>query len=247
MFGKKAKKQAELEALARKKAAAEKLAAMRAAESESKVYYESEIILDDVDETDEDEVVEIELVLDAESMKKMTGQDVIPAPAPEEVLELNLEEDEDEAAKEEEQEAVIEEKAEDVVVEKPAPEKQVIEKTTEIIRETSSQVVIIAPPAETKAVEEVPSEVVEEEQSEPEVRYVMDGPTEDEEIVKPAKLAKLPNLVDYMLSLKMSKRMKMMVATLLLGAYAKYKDIPVEKEILIGCMKKLMMALMNEK
>ena len=48
-----------------------------------------------------------------------------------------------------------------------------------------------------------------------------------------------------MLSLNMSKRMKMNVATLLIGAYTKFKDVPAEKEIIVGCMKKIMFALMN--
>lgn len=84
-----------------------------------------------------------------------------------------------------------------------------------------------------------------EPEEEPEVKYVVGGPEEDDEVVKPAKLVKLPNLVDYMLNQKMSKRMKMTVATLLLGAYAKFKDDPQEKELLIGCMKKIMQSLVE--
>lgn len=80
-----------------------------------------------------------------------------------------------------------------------------------------------------------------------EVVYVVDGPTEDDdEIVKPAKLVKLPNLVDYMLSQNMSKKMKINIATLLLTAYNKYKNVPEEKKIVIQCMSKVMSSLLQD-
>ena len=222
MFGKKAKKQAELEALEKRKQAiaarqAEIAAQQRQRDEDNKVYYESEIIADG-----DDDVMEIELVPDTDDKAAQNNgetefADVLPVETETEdddVQELTLEETEEEPVNE------IEEVEEPVVEEEPDEE-------------------------EEESVED--SEPEEEENTdEPEVRYVMDGPTEDDEIVKPAKLVKLPNLIDYMLSLKMSKRMKMNIATLLLGAYAKFKDIPAEKEILIGCMKKLMLSLMNE-
>lgn len=84
-------------------------------------------------------------------------------------------------------------------------------------------------------------------EQEEEVVYVVDGPTEDDdEIVKPAKLVKLPNLVDYMLSQNMSKKMKINIATLLLTAYNKYKNIPEEKKIVIQCMTKVMRSLVQD-
>ena len=91
--------------------------------------------------------------------------------------------------------------------------------------------------------DEEPEEKEEEEK--PEVMIVVDGPEEDDEIVKPAKLVKLPNLVDYMLTLNLSKKMKMNIAMLLLNAYQKFKDIPEEKAIVIVCMKKMLAALIN--
>ena len=87
--------------------------------------------------------------------------------------------------------------------------------------------------------------VAPQEQKE-EVVYVVDGPSEDDdEIVKPAKLVKLPNLVDYMLSQNMSKQMKINIATLLLSTYNKYKDIPAEKKIIVQCMAKVMRSLIQ--
>ena len=91
----------------------------------------------------------------------------------------------------------------------------------------------------------VADETASEEQKE-EVVYVVDGPSEDDdEIVKPAKLVKLPNLVDYMLAQNMSKQMKMNIATLLLSTYNKYKDVPAEKKIVIQCMAKVMKSLIQ--
>ncbi len=221
MFGKKAKKQAELEALEKRRQAiaarqAEIAAQQRQRDEDNKVYYESEIIADG-----DDDVMEIELVPDTDDKAAQNNgdtefADVLPVETEtdDDVQELTLEETEEETVNE------IEEVEEPLVEEEPDEEEE--------------------EPIEDSEPEE------EENTDEPEVRYVMDGPTEDDEIVKPAKLVKLPNLIDYMLSLKMSKRMKMNVATLLLGAYAKFKDIPAEKEILIGCMKKLMLSLMNE-
>lgn len=100
---------------------------------------------------------------------------------------------------------------------------------------------------EVEREEEHQAPVSREQSQEEEVVYVVDGPTEDDdEIVKPAKLVKLPNLVDYMLSQNMSKKMKINIATLLLSAYAKYKDIPAEKKIVVQCMSKVMRSLMQE-
>ncbi len=100
---------------------------------------------------------------------------------------------------------------------------------------------------EVEQEEEHQAPVSREQSQEEEVVYVVDGPTEDDdEIVKPAKLVKLPNLVDYMLSQNMSKKMKINIATLLLSAYAKYKDIPAEKKIVVQCMSKVMRSLMQE-
>ena len=109
--------------------------------------------------------------------------------------------------------------------------------------------------AEEPAVEEVEQEEPQEkavadetasEEQKEEVVYVVDGPSEDDdEIVKPAKLVKLPNLVDYMLAQNMSKQMKMNIATLLLSTYNKYKDVPAEKKIVIQCMAKVMKSLIQ--
>ena len=141
----------------------------------------------------------------------------------------------------EEQEPVEEEPVqEDEQVEEQAQEETVDEQTEEA-EEPAVEEVEQEEPQE----KDVADETASEEQKE-EVVYVVDGPSEDDdEIVKPAKLVKLPNLVDYMLAQNMSKQMKMNIATLLLSTYNKYKDVPAEKKIVIQCMAKVMKSLIQ--
>lgn len=212
---------------------------------EQKIFYESEIIRDE----DDDELVEIELILDKDTLQAKQNaenrtydyqQPIIITPV------QNVQQPPAEQPVREEYKAnVIEENGKDdkhietTVVKEQNPNNNFYV-TTNVVMPSQEPKEIVREIYKTPENKEEPKP-----EPQPEVRYIVDGPVEDDEIVKPAKLVKLPNLVDYMLSLNMSKRMKMNVATLLLGAYAKYKDIPKEKEILIGCMKKIMYALMN--
>ncbi len=120
----------------------------------------------------------------------------------------------------------------------PTPQAPVEEPAEEVVEDVEEEEEI-----EEEEVEEV-EETPEPAQEEEEVVYVVDG-EEEEEHVKPAKLVKLPNLIDYMLMQNMSKRMKLNIATLLLSAYGKYKDIPEEKKIIVKCMAKVMQSLMQ--
>ncbi len=86
-----------------------------------------------------------------------------------------------------------------------------------------------------------------ETEDEPEVVYVVDGDEDEEEHVKPAKLVKLPNLVDYMLSKNMPKAMKIQIATMLIGTYNKFKDSKEDRKIVIQCLTKVMRDLQNNK
>ena len=84
-------------------------------------------------------------------------------------------------------------------------------------------------------------------EKEPEVVYVVDGDEDEEEHVKPAKLVKLPNLVDYMLSKNMPKAMKIQIATMLIGTYNKFKDSKEDRKIVVQCLTKVMRDLQNNK
>ena len=82
---------------------------------------------------------------------------------------------------------------------------------------------------------------------EPEVVYVVEGGEEDEENVKPAKLVKLPNLVDYMLTKNMPKSMKIQIASMLIATYNKFKDSKEDRKIVVSCLGKVMSDLQSTK
>ncbi len=246
MFGKK-KKQAQLEQeqrereqreleLAQQQAVQKEAEDVKEQENDGKIYLESEIIDDNDDNSLPKEYESIAYIL-----KQETGEDLLAQPLDDDVEELPLEEIEDDAAL---QEAPTQEAKEEKVPE------------TEEVQEPVAQNAPVEEEPQEEAEDEVGEETTDEEAQEEtavapqeqkeEVVYVVDGPSEDDdEIVKPAKLVKLPNLVDYMLSQNMSKQMKINIATLLLSTYNKYKDIPAEKKIIIQCMAKVMRSLIQ--
>ena len=81
---------------------------------------------------------------------------------------------------------------------------------------------------------------------EPEVIYVEEDLDEGDEDVKPPRLAKLPHLVDYVLTMNISRSMKLRVAMLMLQAYNVFKNSPENKAIVIQCLTKVMKVLMAE-
>lgn len=101
--------------------------------------------------------------------------------------------------------------------------------------------------------EQAQSDESEQEQAdesgeeEPEVVYVVEGDEEDEETVKPAKLVKLPNLVDYMLTKNMPKSMKIQIASMLIATYNKFKDSKEDRKIVVSCLGKVMSDLQSTK
>lgn len=236
MFGKK-RKQAQLEAERARQLALEKEQeekqhpAVEQQPEQEKIFLESEIIDDD------DAAQEGELEAVAYDQKQDAG-DPLVAESVDETAEQEHEQPIEDVVKEvtdAKEPAQSEPKQE--TVEEPA-EEPVQEATEEVVEDTQE----LAEEPEQDAQE--PATAPSAEQQE-EVVYVVDGPEEDDEIVKPAKLVKLPNLVDYMLSLNMSKQMKMNVAMLLLSAYNKFKEIPEERKIIVNCMKKIMQSLIQ--
>lgn len=262
MFGKK-KKQAQLEAeraeqLKNETEPQQQHVADEKEPEEEKIFLESEIIEDD------DTAQEGELEAIAYGEKQDEGDDLVAMP-----VEEPVEEEEQAPAVEQTDEpvAVLEEAEQPAeVIAQPVEDKQ--EEGTDDEAEQSEDAQESEENVEDEQATEEPEQAETEdetesedeteqtesegeegaqadEQSEEEVVYVVDGPEEDDEIVKPAKLVKLPNLVDYMLSLNMSKQMKMNVAMLLLGAYKKFKDIPEERKIVVKCMAKIMQSLIQ--
>lgn len=90
-------------------------------------------------------------------------------------------------------------------------------------------------------------EEAQTEDEEPEVVYVVDGDEDDDEHVKPAKLVKLPNLVDYMLSKNMPRAMKIQIATMLIGTYKKFENSKEDRKIVVSCLTKVMRDLQENK
>lgn len=184
-------------------------------------------------------------------MKQEQGEDLVAEPVDNDEPVQSAQEPQESVEEVKEEESEKNETAEPVLEEvapAPAEEPEAVEENEESVESEE-----VEDSDESEEVEEASEEAesmqetapATEEQKE-EVVYVVDGPSEDDdEFVKPAKLVKLPNLVDYMLAQNMSKQMKINIATLLLSTYNKYKDIPAEKKIVIQCMAKVMKSLIQ--
>ena len=256
MFGKKKKLEAERreEELRLQKEELERQqvqAAQQAQQQEEKIFFESELIDDDDDNTavqpvnEDDNALPKEYEAIAYILKQEQGEDLVAQPVDDEPVQSAQEQ---QKSVEEVKEGPAKETA--PVLEEVAP---ALAEEPEAVEGNEKSVDKVEDSDESKEVEEANKEAeptqdtapATEEQRE-EVVYVVDGPSEDDdEIVKPAKLVKLPNLVDYMLAQNMSKQMKMNIATLLLSAYNKFKDIPAERKIVIQCMAKVMKSLIQ--
>lgn len=262
MFGKKKKLEAERreeelrlqkQELERQQAQAAQKAqvAQQAQRQEDKVFFESELINDDDDNTaaqtvnEDDNALPKEYEAIAYILKQEQGEDLVAQPVDDEPVQSAQEQ---QKSVEEVKEGPAKETAPVLEEVAPAPAEE-----PEAVEENEKSVDKVEDSDESKEVEEANKEAeptqdtapATEEQRE-EVVYVVDGPSEDDdEIVKPAKLVKLPNLVDYMLAQNMSKQMKINIATLLLSAYNKFKDIPAERKIVIQCMAKVMKSLIQ--
>lgn len=176
------------------------------------------------------------------------AQELEPAEETEEAIEPQTEEvEETEPIREEEsveesaeaeeaQEERAEENVEEASEESDEEQAPADEENTDGVEEAEE-----AEESEDEAEEdETANEEGESEESEPEVVYVVDGEEEDDEVVKPAKLVKLPNLVDYMLSKNMPKAMKIQIAGMLIGTYKKFENSKEDRKIVVQCLTKVM-------
>lgn len=219
---------------------------------------------ENVEEQPLEEVVEEEQPLDEEQETLEETQEQ-PVEEAEEVQEdETATEDVQEGPVEEDREATEEESDEnqdiaEQLVEEPAEETQEAEEADEQVEEKvseeSDEEQAPADEESTDGVEEAEeaeesedeaeedetaNEEGESEENEPEVVYVVDGEEEDDEVVKPAKLVKLPNLVDYMLSKNMPKAMKIQIAGMLIGTYKKFENSKEDRKIVVQCLTKVM-------
>lgn len=214
-----------------------------------------------VEESEEQEPVEEESVQEDEQVEDQAQEEIVDEQA-EETEESQIEEaDEDNSEDVEEENTASEETeaSEDVddIEEDEQTEEGVEESTTDSAEEENVEdsaeedVASEEEQSEDESEEEqseTESEEIQEaqEDEEPEVVYVVEGDDEDDdEHVKPAKLVKLPNLVDYMLSKNMPKAMKIQIATMLIGTYNKFKDSKEDRKIVVSCLSKVMRDLQS--
>ena len=221
------------------------------------------------EDTEETEEVE-EPVIDEQVEEEPVAEESVEEPAEESVEEPTEESEPVEDTETEAVEETVEETEEQESEESPVEEstEEVEEQETESVDTTddseSEQEEIAegedVETAETEdTVEDVENEDAEEteenedgeeaqtEDEEPEVVYVVDGDEDDDEHVKPAKLVKLPNLVDYMLSKNMPRAMKIQIATMLIGTYKKFENSKEDRKIVVSCLTKVMRDLQENK
>lgn len=212
------------------------------------------------EESEEQEPVEEESVQEDEQVEEQAQEEIVDEQA-EETEESQIEEaDEDNSEDVEEENTASEETeaSEDVgdIEEDEQTEEAVEESTADSVEENVEDTVEEDATSEEEQAEdeseeeqsETESEEIQEaqEDEEPEVVYVVEGDDEDDdEHVKPAKLVKLPNLVDYMLSKNMPKAMKIQIATMLIGTYNKFKDSKEDRKIVVSCLSKVMRDLQS--
>ncbi len=176
-----------------------------------------------------------------------SAEEVNDEPAEEQPTEEQPSEEEttEEPAAEEPAEEQLEESQEETPVEEQE-EGEGIEEESETSEDETEE------DAEEESEDEESVEDAEDEESAEDaeddetVVYVVDDEEEEEEYVQPSKLSKLSNLTDYMLAQNMSKKVKMQVATLLIGVYNKFKDSPEDKKIIVDCLKKVIFSLQEE-
>ena len=175
--------------------------------------------------------------------------------ATEDVQEGPVEEDKDAAEEESDENQDIAEQLVEEPVEETQEAEEADEQVEEEVSEESDEEQAPTDEESTDGVEEVEeaeesedeaeedetaNEEGESEEDETEVVYVVDGEEEDDEVVKPAKLVKLPNLVDYMLSKNMPKAMKIQIAGMLIGTYKKFENSKEDRKIVVQCLTKVM-------
>lgn len=206
-------------------------------ESTEEIEEDQEPETEDVEESVEEPAEESEPVEDAETeaveetVEEPEEQESEESPAEESTEEVEEQETESVGATDD-SESEQEEIAEDEDVETAETEDTVEDVENEDAEETE---------------ENEDGEETQAEDEEPEVVYVVDGDEDDDEHVKPAKLVKLPNLVDYMLSKNMPKAMKIQIATMLIGTYKKFENSKEDRKIVVSCLTKVMRDLQENK
>lgn len=229
-------------------------------ESESEENEVSEESVEDVEEPVEEETLteeqtEQEESVDDEQIAEQSEEEPVAEESVEEPAEESepVEDTETEAVEEPEEQENEESSAEESTEEVEEQETESVNEATDD-SESEQEEVAEDDNVETTETEDIAEDVENEdaeetqaEDEEPEVVYVVDGDEDDDEHVKPAKLVKLPNLVDYMLSKNMPRAMKIQIATMLIGTYKKFENSKEDRKIVVSCLTKVMRDLQENK
>ena len=191
---------------------------------------------EEIEEDQEPETEDVEEPVAEESVEEPAEEYEPVEDTETEAVEETVEEQESEESFAEESTEEVEEQ-ETESVDEDAQETEETEDTVEDVENEDAE--------ETEENED--GEEAQMEDEEPEVVYVVDGDEDDDEHVKPAKLVKLPNLVDYMLSKNMPRAMKIQIATMLIGTYKKFENSKEDRKIVVGCLTKVMRDLQENK
>ena len=200
------------------------------------------------EEIESTEEIEEDQEPETEDVEEPVAEESVEEPAEESEP---VEDTETEAVEEPEEQESEESSAEESTEEVEEQETESVDEDAQETEETEESEDEDVETAETEdTVEDVENEDGEEAQTEdeePEVVYVVDGDEDDDEHVKPAKLVKLPNLVDYMLSKNMPRTMKIQIATMLIGTYKKFENSKEDRKIVVSCLTKVMRDLQENK
>ena len=117
---------------------------------------------------------------------------------------------------------------------------------SEIIEDDEPEVAPAPAPAPAAAPAPAPAPVVAPATNQEIVEEYEDLDEGDEDVKAP-RLSKLPHLVDYALTLNMSRGNKIKMAQLMFQAYAVFKNSPENKPLVINCLAKVMKSLMEDR
>lgn len=213
--------------------------------SEESVEDVEEPVEEQTEETLTEEQAETEESVDDEQIAEQSEEEPVAEETVEEPAEEleHVEDAETEAVEEteeqENEESSVEESTEEV-------EEQETESADEATDDSESEQEEVAEDenVETSETEDTAEESEDADESEEESEDDEETQTEDEE---PAKLVKLPNLVDYMLSKNMPKAMKIQIASMLIGTYKKFENSKEDRKIVVSCLTKVMRDLQENK
>lgn len=232
-------------------------------ESEESVEDVEEPVEEQTEETLTEEQTETEESVDDEQIAEQSEEEPVAEETVEEPAEEleHVEDAETEAVEEteeqENEESSVEESTEEVEAQETESADEATDDSESEQEEVAEDEIVETSETEDTAEESEDADESEEENEdgeetqaedeEPEVVYVVDGDEDDDEHVKPAKLVKLPNLVDYMLSKNMPKAMKIQIASMLIGTYKKFENSKEDRKIVVSCLTKVMRDLQENK